>query len=72
MKYKKCLICDQETKNIWVELWFHLKPISFCHLRFVKGTYETFGLRAALGNISPLFGTLINWKYRKSRLVIPD
>lgn len=45
--------------------------IDFSMLRYVRATYQTFGFRSALTLASPLMNTIIHWKHRNSRLVLP-
>ena len=66
----KCWICGEETKKLWPALWEHLKPIDWEGRYFIKGNYQTFGLRSVITLMSPLLNTIIHWKYRKHRLRI--
>jgi len=69
-----CLICGDATPKPIEALWFHLQPIDLGsdNFRTAKGTYRAFGLRAVICNFSPLLNTIIHWKYRYHRLVIPE
>lgn len=42
--------------------------IDFDNLKFVRGTYKTFGLRCAVSLASPLANLILNWKYRNDHL----
>lgn len=67
----KCPICGDNTDNPLIATFMHFRLIDFAQFSFVRGTFRTFGLREALTLICPLANTLIHWKYRKARLVIP-
>lgn len=65
---KHCLICGEKTKRPILATLMHFRLIDFDQWAFVRGTYESFGLRSVLTLVSPLANTLLNWRHRKSRL----
>jgi hypothetical protein len=66
-----CLICGEPTKRPVIATLLHFRLIDFGQWQFVRGTYSAFGLRSVLTLVSPICNTLIHWKHRKSRLVLP-
>lgn len=43
--------------------WNEIKPIDFGGFKYVRGTYQTFGLKAALTMLSPLLNAIVYWKH---------
>jgi hypothetical protein len=68
-----CLICGELTDKPIEAVWWHLRPLENPSIwrGFVIGTYRQFGLCSVITLLSPILNTIIHWKYRYHRLVIP-
>ena len=73
---KHCIICGGKTSQPFSAAVNHFRPIDWKQRHFVRGNFATFGfwsgLMANVTLVFPFLNTLINWKYRKMRLVIED
>jgi hypothetical protein len=72
---KKCIICDQPTTRPVLEALWHFRLVDWNQWQFWRGNINTFGLASGMrSNLClsfPILNTLLNWKYRKARLVFP-
>jgi hypothetical protein len=65
---KRCYICKGESNKPVLDALHHFKLINFVQLEFIKGTYQTFGLRSVLTLVSPLLNTILNWRHMGKEL----
>jgi hypothetical protein len=73
---QKCPICGDKTSRPITAALDHFRPYESGQWRWLRGNIKTFGfwsgLRGTLCLVSPALNTILNWKYRHSRLEIPD
>lgn len=73
---KECLVCGEVNKRWFAATVWHFRPIDWEQRRFLRGNFRTFGfwsgLRSNICLMFPFLNTLLNWKYRKHRLVFAD
>jgi hypothetical protein len=71
----ECLICGDRTDRPFEAFVWHFRFIDLPQWRFIVGNFKTFGFWLGLrGNVTlmfPFLNTLINWKWRRHRLVFP-
>lgn len=70
----KCPICDASTKKPFTAAFWHFRFIESGSFRYWRGNVKAFGfasgLVASICLSFPFLNTIINWRHRKSRLVI--
>jgi len=73
---KTCIICGDHTSRPLAAVVYHFRPIDWEQRSFIMGNFQTFGfwsgLRSNLTLMFPFLNTILNWKYRKHRLVFAD
>jgi hypothetical protein len=70
----RCVICGDFTTRPFAAMVDHFRPIDWPQRKFLVGNFRAFGFWSGLhSNIClmfPFLNTLLNWKHRKSRLVM--
>lgn len=72
----ECWICGEPTSRPIAAAVEHFEVMDLEKLRYVRGNIVAFGwvsgLRGSLTLVFPFLNTILNWKYRKWRLIIPE
>jgi len=72
---KACIVCGEKTDRPIAAALRHFRLVDWGQWQYWPGNIRAFGfwtgLKSAITLSFPIINTLWNWKYRKSRLIIP-
>lgn len=75
MADKHCPVCGDQVQSRMACIMEHFAFYQPGMLRYWRGNITAFGwvdgLRGSIGLSFPFINTLMNWRHRKSRLVMP-